>query len=371
MTAPPPAAPSWAEALRFWWRLGWISFGGPAGQIAFMHSEVVERRRWIDDGAFLRGLDYCMLLPGPEAQQLATYLGWRLHGVRGGVAAGALFVLPATLPLWLLSWLYVRHGARPALAGALLGALLGRLWPGAWPRRAAPPDSAEAPPHRGARASAFAAAACFALWLAPLVAVRLWLGPDSILAAIGMFFARTSLVTFGGAYAVLPYVAQHAVEHHHWLTTEQMIVGLGLAETTPGPLIMVLEYVGFVAAWQQPGAMAPLLAATLGALLTVWATFLPSFGLIFGGAPYIERLDRVAALRHALAAITAAVIGVIANLALWFGAAVLYRGGQPQVAAGVIAVALYALLRRGRLSVPLAVLVGALAGALVHALGWA
>jgi chromate transporter len=337
-----------------------------------------------------------------------------------------LFVLPATLLLWLLSWLYVRHGARPALAGALLGlqaavlaliaqalgrlatkalrgapawllaasallalallrlpfpaiivgaallgALLGRLWPGAWPRRAAPPDGAEAPPHHGARASALAAAACFALWLAPLLAVRLWLGPDSILAAIGTFFARTALVTFGGAYAVLPYVAQHAVEHHHWLTTEQMIVGLGLAETTPGPLIMVLEYVGFVAAWQQPGAMAPLLAATLGALLTVWATFLPSFGLIFAGAPYIERLDSVAALRHALAAITAAVIGVIANLALWFGAAVLYRGGQPQVAAGVIAVALYALLRRGRLSVPLAVLVGALAGALVHALGWA
>ncbi len=373
-TAPPP---TFAQALRFWWRLGWISFGGPAGQIAIMHTELVQRRAWVDEAAFLRGLNFCMLLPGPEAQQLATWLGWRLHGVRGGFAAGALFVLPATGLLWLLSWLYVSFGALPQLVGlldglkaavlalivhallrlgrrtlrtpiafafagaalialallhvpfpcliaaaALAGALVAQLVPAAFGAAPVAGDGAAGVPAGSIRGALLASAGCVALWLAPLALVFALAGPDSTLAHIGVFFSKAALVTFGGAYAVLPYVAGHAVESG-WLTTDQMIVGLGLAESTPGPLIMVLEFVGFLAAWARPEGLPPLLAATVGALLTVWVTFLPSFALVFAGAPWIDRLDRIRVLRNALQAVTAAVIGVIAHLLLWFGAGAL------------------------------------------------
>lgn len=415
------AAPTFAAALRFWWRLGWISFGGPAGQIAIMHAELVERRRWVAEAAFLRGLNFCMLLPGPEAQQLATWLGWRLHGVRGGVAAGALFVLPSALLLWLLSWAYVRWGGLPELAGVLLGlkaavialivhallrlgrrtlrtpvafafatlallalalqalpfplligaaavagSAIGRAYPRAFAMTghavSGRPDDDVG---QATRPALVAAGVCIVLWLAPVAFLLASLGPDATLSRMGVFFSKAALVTFGGAYAVLPYVAAHAVDTAGWLSAGQMIVGLGLAETTPGPLIMVLEFVGFVGAWGHPDGFTPLLAATLGAALTVWVTFLPSFALVFAGAPFIDRLDRVAALRHALAAVTAAVIGVIANLLLWFGAGVLLDDAGPRWAIAALAAALYILIEWLRLPVPAVVAAGAIAGALL------
>lgn len=338
-TVAPQATPAFRDALRFWFKLGWISFGGPAGQIAIMHSELVERRRWVDEATFLHGLNYCMLLPGPEAMQLATWLGWRLHGLRGGVVAGVLFVLPGTVVLGALSWVYVRFGQLPAVAGVLFGlqaavlgiivqavtrigsrvlrtpfalglalaalaaiALLKLPFPAivagaaamgltAW--RFAPswlptPEShsqrteRQAPP-RGEGRYRWAigvAVACLLLWWLPLLGVRLWLGADSTAWAMSVFFSKAALVTVGGAYAVLPYVAQQAVEVHGWLGPEQMLVGLGLAETTPGPLILVLEFVGFVGGWLHPDLASPLGSALLGAAVTVWATFLPSF--LFG-----------------------------------------------------------------------------------------
>jgi chromate transporter len=373
--------PAFAEALRYWLKLGCISFGGPAGQIALMHTELVERRRWISESHFLHALNFCMLLPGPEAQQLATYLGWRLHGWRGGVAAGALFVLPSVLILYALSWLFLLgaevwwlaaffHGmlpavlaivasallriARralktPALAGlavaaflaifvlkasfvviiltaALLGALGHRLAPTLFPAgnghgQAHLDDLAlPLPPAPAAtwRRAGLVLAVCGALWWGPILAAGMWLGWESTLATQGLFFSKAALVTFGGAYAVLPYVAQQAVERFGWLTHAQMMGGLAFAETTPGPLIMVLQFVGFVGGWQHPGALAPWQAATLGALLTTWVTFLPSFLLVFLGAPHVEGLRTRPQLEAALGGITAAVVGVILNLAVWF-----------------------------------------------------
>lgn len=373
----PAATPSFGEALTFWSKLGWINFGGPAGQIAIMHRELVEQRRWVDEASFLHGLNYCMLLPGPEAMQLATWLGWRLHGVRGGLAAGVLFVLPATLLLALLSWIYLRFGTLPWVAAALYGiqaavlaiiahallrigrkvlrtpfafALAGLAWfaIGAlhWPfppvvlvagllgflvwrveprwlasgehAHAAAFAHAPARPASVPKTLVLAGALLLAWWL-PLLLARAWLGADSTAWAMGLFFSKAALVTLGGAYAVLPYVAQQAVDVHAWLTPEQMLVGLGLAESTPGPLIMVLEFVGFVGAWQHPDLASPLLSAILGAAITVWATFLPSFLFVLPAAPWIERLRAWPALGAAMTAITAVVVGAIANLALWFG----------------------------------------------------
>jgi chromate transporter len=422
------ALPSFSEALHFWHRLGWISFGGPAGQIAIMHAELVERRRWVDEATFLRGLNFCMLLPGPEAMQLATWLGWRLHGLRGGIAAGALFVLPACFVLALLSWIYLRFGEVPAVAGALFGvqaAVLGVLlaaiqriaarvlktplafglagaallmlalgllpfpvvilaaaavgagvqrWAPHWlPRAHAANDVGRAnTPHPGkAIARAFALAGVLLLtWWLPIFALRLWLGPDSTAFAQGLFFSQAALVTFGGAYAVLPYVAQHAVEVHGWLDASQMLVGLGLAESTPGPLVIVLEFVGFVGAWQHPDLTSPLASALLGATVTVWATFLPSFLFVLPAAPWIEALGRHPRLDAALSAITAAVVGVIANLALWFGWHLL-RPLPPATLA--IALLLAALawygMTRWRWRVEAIVLGAAFAGALAQAVG--
>jgi chromate transporter len=378
-----PPVPSFAEAVRFWLKLGFISFGGPTGQIAIMHKELVEARRWISESHFLHALNFCMLLPGPEAQQLATYLGWRLHGWRGGVAAGVLFVLPSVFILWALSWVYMTqgnvgwvaglfYGLLPAviavvasavlrigrkslktpalwllaavsfaaiffgkvsfviiiLAAALIGWLGARLAPKQFPVGNGHGDGAEddeasfleLPP--SPRATWMRAATigliCLALWWTPIVLAGLWQGWNSTVFREGVFFSQAALVTFGGAYAVLPYVAQQAVEHYQWLTHSQMMAGLGLAETTPGPLIMVLQFVGFVGAWQNPGALSPLTAGTLGALLTTWATFVPCFLFVFLGAPHVEHLRTRPMLASALAAITAAVVGVILNLAVWF-----------------------------------------------------
>jgi chromate transporter len=413
------AAPGFAQALRFWWLLGWISFGGPAGQIAVMHTELVERRRWVDEATFLHALNYCMLLPGPEAMQLAIYLGWRLHGVRGGLAAGALFVLPATVLLALLSWAYLAFGWLPVVAGislglsaavlallaqavwrlgqrvlrgafpkllallalaglaaglgfpwvlaaaAGLGALAGRFAP-AWllsphaVARRAPPG-----PAQGSRRRALAlAAGLLVAWWLPLFALRLVLGPDSTVWAQSLFFSQAALVTFGGAYAVLPHVAQQAVEHHGWLTAAQMMVGLGLAETTPGPLIIVLEFVGFVGGWNRPDLASPLASALLGAGVTVWATFLPSFLFVLPLAPWIDGLRDRPLLSAAIAGISAAVVGVIVNLAVWFGVH-LYAARAPTEIVFITAVALlsWLALAKARWHVLAVVLAAGVAGA--------
>ncbi len=379
----PPPVPTFGEALRFWSKLGWISFGGPAGQIAIMHQEIVERRRWLSEDHFLHALNFCMLLPGPEAQQLATYLGWRLHGARGGIAAGVLFVLPSVLILLGLSWLYMaggrigwvdgmfyglmaaviaivatavkRIGSKALksptllamaglsfmaifvfeisfviiiLAAALIGFVGGKIYPQQFPAGKGHGKSGDAElaavllpaaPQASVGRTMLVSFTCLTLWWTPVVAVGWWMGWGSIFFQQGLFFSKAALVTIGGAYAVLPYVAQMAVEKFGWLAQRQMMVGLGLAETTPGPLIMVLQFVGFVAAWQRPGDLPPLLAATLGALITTWVTFLPCFLFVFLGAPHVEGLRARPGLSSALAAITAAVVGVILNLAIWFG----------------------------------------------------
>jgi chromate transporter len=376
----PPEFPSFRDAARVWARIGLLSFGGPAAQIALMHREVVEERRWISDARFLHALNFCMLLPGPEAQQLATYLGWLMHGVKGGLAAGLLFILPGVAVMLALSMLYATlgsvplvaalffglkcavlvlvleallrvarkalHGALPwavaaaaflalfafdvpfpvvILAAAAIGYALPQMFAAGGHGKAAdgPPallDAAiAADPDRIPRMARRARTA-------GLVAVALWLWPVALLMGtalwgdIAWFFSKMAVVTFGGAYAVLAYVAQEAVEHYQWLTAADMLAGLGLAETTPGPLILVLQFVAFLAAYREGGA----LAGIAGSLLAVWVTFAPCFAWIFLGAPFVERLHAQPRLKGALAGVTAAVVGVIANLALWFALRVLF-----------------------------------------------
>jgi chromate transporter len=386
--------PSFAEAVRFWLKLGFISFGGPTGQIAIMHTELVDRKKWIDEDRFLHALNYCMLLPGPEAQQLAIYIGWLLHGTRGGIVAGALFVLPSAFILWALSAVYVLwgqlawlaaifDGLKPAVLAIVAAAAIriGRralknevMWSLAalafiaifffgapfpaiivaaggigfaghrlWPKKfsvlkghgAARADDSVIGRHAAPAAAPTAGralrvvATCGALWFAPILLAGALLGWKHPLFEQGIFFSKAAMVTFGGAYAVLPYVSQQAVEHYHWLAPGQMLDGLALAETTPGPLIMVLQFVGFVGAWKMPAPFSPLVGATLGAAMTTWATFLPCFLWIFLGAPYLERLRGNARLTAALSAVTAAVVGVVLNLAVWFGLHVLVPAGAP------------------------------------------
>ena len=362
----------------FWLKLGFISFGGPAGQIALMHEHLVERRRWISEKRFMHALNYCMLLPGPEAQQLATYIGWLLHGVRGGLVAGLLFILPGAFAILCLSWLYVLLGdlraveglffgmkaavlaivvqallriSRRALRGPLqvslavagflalfafalpfpavvLGAgVIGYLSARLGSQPAVSPSAQvvamPAPDERpGTRRAALI---CLLLWLGTVGGLHLLLGPASVYTQIADFFSRMAVVTFGGAYAVLSYVAQQGVEQYQWLAPGEMLDGLGLAETTPGPLILVTQFVGCLGAGRQAGAEPSLWAATLGALLTTWVTFLPCFVWIFAGAPHVDRLRSQKALSAALSAITAAVVGVIANLAMWFALNLLFR----------------------------------------------
>jgi len=404
--------PTFGEALRYWLKLGCISFGGPAGQIAIMHKELVEKRRWISEAHFLHALNYCMLLPGPEAQQLATYLGWRLHGAKGGIAAGALFVIPSMFILFGLSWLYMAGGHLPWLAALFYGLLpaviavvaeavlrIGKkalrsptLWCvaagsfvaiyffhisfvwivltaallGVWGSKLFPSQFPAAKGHGSAKedhqpvlqlpapisaswSRAFGITAlCLVLWWLPVFGIAAWLGWGSTAAQQGLFFSKAALVTFGGAYAVLPYVAQQAVETHGWLSHAQMMSGLGLAETTPGPLIMVLQFVGFVGGWQHPGTLSPLAGATLGALITTWVTFLPCFLFIFLGAPHIEKLGQQPRLSAALTAITAAVVGVILNLGVKFSQAALWPvdGAKLDLFVGITAVAAFIAMQR-------------------------
>lgn len=360
---------SFREALAVWWRIGLLSFGGPAGQIALMHRILVEEKRWVDEARFLHALNYCMLLPGPEAQQLATYIGWLLHGVKGGLVAGVLFILPGAVLILGLSLLYVLLGDVSLVQGLFFGlkaavlvivlqamlrisqkALKNRL---AWllaiagfvalfafnlpfplvvlgagvigygmarlnqDKHAVPPKAAEVVVRPGTKT---AAAVCAALWLGTVLALLWLLGGEQVFSQIALFFSKMAVVTFGGAYAVLGYVAQQGVDHYGWLQPGEMLDGLGLAETTPGPLILVTQFVGFLAAFREHG----IAAGMLGAVLTTWVTFLPCFVWIFAGAPYVEKLRSNQALSAALAAITAAVVGVIANLALWFALNVLF-----------------------------------------------
>jgi len=416
---PETPAPSFREAFLFWLKLGFVSFGGPSGQIALMHAEVVDRKKWVSEERFLAGLNYCMLLPGPEAHKLAIYLGWLLHRTRGALAAGLLFILPAALLLWALAWLYVTCGTTPALVGlfhglkpavaALVAAALLRIGGKALRSRPAvalaaaaflslfflhlpfplvlgtaalcgflagragkpwflPKQSTDVPSalpslrEEGTRLLRVGGLGLL-FWLTPLGLLALWLGVGHTLVKEGLFFAKASLIGFGGAYAVLPYVAQQAVDHYGWLQPGQMIDGLGLAETTPGPLIIVLEFVGFLGAWHQPGLLSPLLAAGLGAGITVWMTFLPSFVWVFLGAPHVARLSASPRAASTLGAVTAAVVGVILNLALWFAIHALFptaRDGaiHPDYFAIVAAVAAFVLLVPLKRN-PLAVIGGA------------
>jgi chromate transporter len=384
--------PTFYEAFRFWLKLGFISFGGPTGQIAIMHSELVERKKWISEARFLHALNYCMLLPGPEAQQLATYIGWLLHKTWGGVVAGAFFIIPSVFILWTLSYVYVAFGNLPWVAAifyglkpavlAIVAAAVLRIGSRAlknevmWTLATAAfvaifffhvpfpliiltagaigffggkmrrdkflvvrghgnakaesvlDDASPVPDH--ARPSwPRALRVCIIwiiLWSAPVLILGLWLGLQHTVVQEGFFFSKAALVTFGGAYAVLPYVAQQAVQTHRWLSAGQMLDGLGLAETTPGPLIIVTQFVGFLGGWNHPGQLPPLLSATLGALITTWTTFTPCFLWIFLGGPYIERLRGNEALTTTLSAVTAAVVGVVLNLAVWFGLHVIFPG---------------------------------------------
>ena len=385
----PAAQPTFTEATRLWWRIGLIGFGGPAGQIALMHRLLVDERRWIGEARFLNALNYCMLLPGPEAQQLAIYIGWALHGIRGGVVAGTLFVLPGAAIVLGLSAIYAMYGGVPlvaalfygikaavlavvvdavirigkralrngwmlaitaaaflalfafavpfplvVLAAALVGLVGGRVAPDRFAIRQHGGDGPAGAVDRalaareargaGGRQAATVILVCLALWLAPTLALAAALGWDATFTRIGTFFSQMGVVTFGGAYAALAWVAQAAVETHGWLAPGEMLDGLGLAETTPGPLILVLQFVGFLAAFRDAGSLDPLLAGALGAALTTWVTFLPSFLFVLAGAPFVERLSRTRVLSAALSAITAAVVGVILNLALWFALHVLF-----------------------------------------------
>jgi chromate transporter len=417
----PIQRPSFTAALCFWLKLGFVSFGGPTGQIAIMHAELVEKRRWISEERFLHALNFCMLLPGPEAQQLAIYIGWSLHGTWGGVAAGGLFVLPAAVILWLLSWLYVSagdlgsiqaifYGLQPAvvaivaiailrigrkalrnafswlvaalafvaifffkapfgliiLAAAFLGLIGSHLVPGLFSasddRDPSPQSPQEQDRARPTWRMLRIAVICLALWMAPIVVAGITRGWNDILVEQGTFFSKAALITFGGAYAVLPYVAQQAVDHYHWLNTSQMMAGLALAETTPGPLIMVLQFVGFIGAWQNPGDLPPLLAATLGAAITTWSTFLPCFLFILVLAPLVDRVRHFQALDAALSTITAAVVGVILNLAVWFGQHVLFPLGRPDSYAIFLALLFFLGLWRGKWEIIPVVFAGGLLG---------
>jgi chromate transporter len=390
-----PAMPTFGQAARLWARIGLLSFGGPAGQIALMHKELVEERRWIGEQRFLHALNYCMLLPGPEAQQLAIYIGWLLHKTAGGLVAGVLFVVPGAIVMLALSMFYALYGDAPLVEALFFGvkaavlavvveavirigrrALRNRVmvaiaavaflaiyglnlpfplivlgagivgWAG---NRLAPALFSGAGHGKGAvadikgtvdlmfergelshtRPTTWHAPRTIALWLpiwlGPVLLIAAATGSTSVWAQIGGFFSLMAVVTFGGAYAVLAYVAQAAVQSFGWLAPGEMVDGLGLAETTPGPLILVLQFVGFLAAFRAPGALNPLLAGSLGALLTLWVTFTPCFFWIFLGAPYIEALRGNKALSAALTAITAAVVGVVINLALWFALHVIFH----------------------------------------------
>ena len=418
------------EAFWFWVKLGFINFGGPAGQIAIMHRELVDNKRWVTEQQYLRTLNFCMLLPGPEAQQVATYIGWRLHGTLGGIVAGSFFVIPSIFVLLLLSYLAVAHSDVPAingllygvqpvviaivveavirigrrtlnhavlvafavlafvalyffsvpfplviLAAAIGGLLLSRPVPDAF-RGGGGHGSSEEEESAVDRAGSNGRpsmlrnlrllATFLVLWAVPVGAIWIWRGGEDVLVREALFFTGAAFLTFGGAYSVLSYVADVAVNGYGWLTADQMVQGLGLAESTPGPLIMVTQYVGFIGAWNDPGPFSPLLYGTLGALITTYATFLPCFLFIFLLAPYIELLANDRRLRAILIGVTAAVVGVIANLAVYFATQVLFPDGYSvgglDVFALVVAVVSFVVLQRFKVPIYLLVPVGALVG---------
>ena len=403
----PLIRPSFREACRLWLKIGCLSFGGPAAQISLMHEELVERHRWVDDKRFQHALQFCVLLPGPEAQQLATYLGWWLHGTRGGVVAGSLFVLPAAALLLILSWGYAIWGAVPwvsaALQGvqpavvALMGAavirlarrwlrsrwhwfmalgtwigihqglpfplllllvfLAGILWrrlmpeavssiPGEVPRKL---EVLPGTPLPTMRSSVRVFLVCIALWWLPVLLAALTLGARHVIVQEGVFFSGASVVTIGGAYSVLPYVAQQGVERFHWVSGSEMMAGMALAEATPGPLIIVLQFIGFLGAWHHPGSLSPLVAGILGAGITSWTTFFPSFLWIFVGAPWVERLQGLKSWEKWMGVVSAGVVGMILNLAWKLGAAtVITAQGTWDGASLVVLVVSFSLLRWGR-----------------------
>ncbi len=385
-----PSLPPFREALGVWLRIGCLSFGGPAGQIALLHREVVDNRNWVSDRRFLHALNFCTLLPGPEAQQLAIYLGWLMHGAAGGFAAGLLFIIPGALVMFVLSIIYALFGGVPLVAAVFFGlksavlvlvvealqrvsrralkgkqawalaslsfaalflfgiafpivilgaGLAGFIFPryfssaGHGAAKDGPPALLDAVIEADlgraghmARSARNAGIASLAAWLFP---VAILLTQGGIYADIAWFFSKMAVVTFGGAYAVLAYVAQEAVGNYHWLSAPEMLAGLGLAETTPGPLILVLQFVGFLAGYRAPGPLTGMLGGLAASILTLWVTFAPCFAFVFLGAPLIERLQNNRALSGALAAITAGIVGVIANLAVWFALHALFRETIP------------------------------------------
>ena len=416
--ATPPVQPSFAEAFRFWLKLGFINFGGPAGQIAIMGHELLDRRRWISERDFMAGLSFANLLPGPEAQQLATYIGWRLHGLKGALAAGILFVVPGAIVLWLLAWAAAAWGSVPAVAAVFWGmsavviaiivgagwrlgqrivkrpaslviaavtliafhladltqqnvgnvpfpwivggalligtgvGLSGRSWFQGGGGHATGGQTDLKQERFDVKREAFRVGTlCIifcTLWIVPVAAVIVLVGPNPF-KDVAVLFTKAAFVTFGGAYAVLPYIADAAVNSYHWLASADMVKGLALAETTPGPLILVTQFVGFFAGWNQPGALSPALAGLIAAALTTWVTFLPCFLFILVGAPYIASLARFTWTSEALAALSAAVVGAILSLAITLGLAVLWPAAQDHAldvwAAALAVIALIALVR--------------------------
>ena len=417
------------EAFWFWVKLGFINFGGPAGQIAIMHRELVESKRWVSEKQYLRTLNFCMLLPGPEAQQVATYIGWRLHGTLGGIVAGAFFVIPSMFVLVVLSYLALAHSQAPAIRGLLYGiqpvviaivleavlriakrtinhrvlvafavlafvalyflsvpfplVVLAAALGGLLLSRAVP-EAFQGGGHGSSQEeeSALERAASngqpsmvrnvrllgtfVLLWAVPVGAVWIWRGGEDVLVKEALFFTGAAFLTFGGAYSVLSYVADVAVNDYGWLTADQMVQGLGLAESTPGPLIMVTQYVGFIGAFNDPGPFSALLYGTLGALITTYATFLPCFLFIFLLAPYIELLANDRRLRAILIGVTAAVVGVIANLAVYFATQVLFPNGVSfqglDIFALIVAVTSFVILQRFRVPIYIMIPAGAVVG---------
>jgi chromate transporter len=405
------------EAFKFWLKLGFIGFGGPAGQISIMHTEVVERKKWVSEGRFLHALNYCMMLPGPEAQQLATYLGWLMHGPLGGITAGLLFIIPSLIFMTVLSWLYISfgelpvisalmYGVKPAvvavvayailnigrkaiknwfaamlavfafaalyffgipfpliiLSAGLAGFIASYISPDFYPK-AIPSDSAsEIPYMRPSFArTALQLTVGAVLWIVPLIVLTAWLSWDNIFKDISLFFTKVAFVTFGGAYAVLPYVAQHAIDIHGWITPHQMIAGLALGEMTPGPLIKIVAFIGFLGVWQTTDL--GILGAIAGAFAATYYTFLPSFLFILIGAPIIEASRGMTKLSAALSAITAAVVGVIFNLAVFFSRHVfLPEDLNLDIIAVLIAAAAFICLWRFKLNILYVILLGGIAG---------
>lgn len=403
-----PVQVPFRDALKFWVKLGFISFGGPAGQIAIMHKELVERRKWISEEKFLHALNFCMLLPGPEAQQLAAYNGWRLHGIKGGIAAGAFFVIPSIFFLLGLSYIYARYGHvneivavlngfKPVVVAIVVEAVLkigkrsvktsvhlmvaalsfvavqflsvpfpiivvaALIFGFVWSRGVAGGVEVDAVPKRSRGYLLKVVAACVALWVVPLLFVSAVFGFGNIATSLYLFFTQAAFVTFGGAYAVLAYVNQAAVAAG-WITAEQAVDGLALAETTPGPLIMVLQFVGFMTGWQNAGGVDQTSFAVFCALIVTFVTFLPSFLFVFCGAPYIERLQGNKRLSGALSFVTSAVVGVILNLSIVFGSAVFIGADGINVFGVVLSIAAFAALYFLKADVLIVVLAGGLLG---------